>query len=176
MLVGVLHLGSASAQEEPRRPQPAERRIGPQPTDPGQIVPAPPSPARPTGSATPPLGTPQAAAGTTCEPAAIDAGGAPGLAAADINRDGRVSRSEFMKFHETLFDGMPKDQGGQVSLGGAHRPRTGAGRTERGTPPPDERSDIADRRDDADAASSSRSAPASTPSSTAPQEAKPGRR
>lgn len=157
------------------------------------LVTSPPPPASPGGSATPPaIGSP-GAANMQCGPGDMQAGMGRGLAAADEDRDGRVSRSEFLKFHEAIFDRMPKDRGGQVRIDEVMRQRGDAAparRPDRAPAPPpsgngsaaregrgNDAGESADRAPGkAEAASSSQSAPASTPSSTAPQESKPGRR
>ena len=34
----------------------------------------------------------------------------------DANSDGMISKQEFMKYHEAMFDGMKKDSNGMVSM------------------------------------------------------------
>jgi hypothetical protein len=34
----------------------------------------------------------------------------------DVNGDGMISKEEFMKFHESMFDKMKKDSNGMVSM------------------------------------------------------------
>lgn len=171
LLLGALHSARAADQSPP-------------------LVTSPPPPSRPGGSATPPaVGSPGTAT-MNCGPGMRGGGPAGRLAAADANHDGRVSRSEFLRFHEAMFDQMPKDRSGQVRLGGSGQDASGISGQDAAerTPPTSDRDGVRSDRDDArdrggtgtgsgaDAASSSQSAPASTPSSTAPQEAKPGKR
>lgn len=166
---------------------------GPQGDSPSPpLVTSPPPASPPGGSATPPaIGAPGAAS-MQCGPVAMQAGMGRGLAAADEDHDGRVSRGEFLRFHEAIFDRMPKDRDGQVRLDELMRQRGDAAparRPDRAPAPPSRNISPAreDRGNDAgetadrapgkaEAASSSQSAPASTPSSAAPQESKPGRR
>lgn len=108
------------------------------------------------------------------------------LRGADLDGDGRLSRSEFMRMQERVFDRLPKDRDGLVRLGGAApraRDTTPPAATQP-TPPPSEalRPDtIEDSTPGAvpvptEAAGSRSSTPSSTPSSTSPQEKKPGQR
>ena len=40
----------------------------------------------------------------------------------DANGDGMISKEEFMKFHEKMFDAMPKNKDGLVDLKAMHAP------------------------------------------------------
>lgn len=111
------------------------------------------------------------------------------LRAADRNGDGRVSRSEFVRHQEQLFERMAKDSDGEVRLprnAGAVAPPSPAGRDREDTGDRDAGARDAARRDAADpdrvprsttqAPESRSSTPSSTPSSSSPQEKKPGQR
>ncbi len=66
-----------------------------------------------------PPATPDVPAGDrACGP---DLGGGRGLAVADTDGDGKISREEFMQLHEARFERLPKDRNGLVSVEDAMR-------------------------------------------------------
>lgn len=42
--------------------------------------------------------------------------GGMGMKSMDVNNDGMISKEEFMKHHEAMFDKMKKDSNGMVSM------------------------------------------------------------
>lgn len=42
--------------------------------------------------------------------------GGMGMQAMDANKDGMISREEFMNYHGAMYDRMPKTSGGMVSM------------------------------------------------------------
>ncbi len=151
-----------------------------------------------------------------------NAGTGRGLQAADADGDGKISRAEFMQHQQAMFEQLPKDRNGLVSVEDALRegrsmgpaipsrpgmtspgmrrpadgapagpearpaPAPGAGPPILANPEPERRASGSSSPDGEpdqdrgtgpaqDSASSRSSSPASTPSSTAPQDAKPGR-
>lgn len=74
------------------------------------------------GSAVPqPAATPGSTAPPACPPG-MEAAAARGLKSADSNGDGRLSRAEFTRHHEAMFERLPKGPDGQVSLEEVVRP------------------------------------------------------
>lgn len=148
------------------------------------------------------VGSAAGPSGAGCVPGASDATAARGvdelrsddaatLRSADLDRDGRLSRTEFLRLQERRFEGLPKDRDGQVRLLDAtrdpSRPATPATRQRPDAAADRAPGDDVDQHDDTDvddgqgpvptgAAGSRRSTPSSTPSSTSPQEKKPGQR
>ena len=39
-----------------------------------------------------------------------------GMKMMDVNNDGMISKEEFMKYHESMYDKMKKGSGGMVSI------------------------------------------------------------
>lgn len=99
----------------------------------GQSPPATRPPENPGGSAVPPTVGAPTEASAVCTPG-TDPGTGRGLKAADADGDGRLSRAEFTRFHEDLFQRLPKDREGRVSIEDAMR-HGGLGPERRGNPP-----------------------------------------
>ena len=94
---------------------------GAAPPLPGQSPPATrPPPQNRGGSAVPPAVGAPTEASLVCTPG-TDPGTGRGLKAADADGDGRLSRIEFTRFHEDLFQRLPKDREGRVSIEDAMR-------------------------------------------------------
>ena len=47
--------------------------------------------------------------------------GGMGMQAMDVNKDGMISREEFMNYHGAMYDRMPKSSGGTVSITEMHK-------------------------------------------------------
>lgn len=99
----------------------------------GQSPPTTRPPENPGGSAVPPTVGAPTEASAVCTPGA-EPGTGRGLKAADADGDGRLSRAEFTRFHEDLFQRLPKDREGRVSIEDAMR-HGGLGPERRGNPP-----------------------------------------
>ena len=54
----------------------------------------------------------------------MDKGGkhAAMMAKMDANADGFISKEEFLKYHEKMFDSMPKNKDGMIDLKAMHAP------------------------------------------------------
>jgi hypothetical protein len=93
-------------------------RAVPQTTGAASNHPAAPTPPTPPSARTPPGTSPEASASGQCGP---EAGPGRGLKEADLDGNGKISRTEFMHFHELRFERMPKDRNGLVSVEDAMR-------------------------------------------------------